>query len=167
VPTTSTPNPITVLDHAAIGAPITRAGISLFPAYLFQPLTVPVVTGRADAIQIAEADDESVPTLSVTSLIDDPFLVLEGETVAGALQQRTLNVSVLVPPRQRLDIPVSCVQAGRWGGARTFSGSSDQVSRRVRRVKSATVAANLRRSGHKRSDQVFAAAPGAGRDEHL
>ena len=195
MPTPSAANPITVLEHAAIGAPITRAGVSLFPVYLFQPLTVPVVTGRADAIQIAEADEESVPTLSVTSLIDEPFLLLEGETVAGGLQQRTLNVSVLIPPRQRLDIPVSCVEAGRWGGTRTFTGSSGQVSRRVRRAKSATVAENLRRSGHKRSDQgavwesvgfeldrldlasptgnfaaadqVFAAAPGAGRDEHL
>lgn len=192
--TPSAPSPIDVLDHAAVGAPITRAGVSLFPVYLFQPLSLPVVTCRPGAIQIAEADAESVSTLTVTSLIDDPFLLLEGATVAGGLQQRTLDVSVLVPPRQRLDIPVSCVEAGRWGGARTFSGSSGHVSRRVRRTKSATVAENLRRSGHKRSDQgavwesvgheldrldlvsptanfaasdeVFAASPGAGRDQH-
>lgn len=153
MPTPSTPAPIPVLEHAAIGAPITRAGVSLFPVYLFQPLSRPVVTGTPDALQIAEADAESVPTLTVTSVIDEPFLLVEGETVAGGLQQRTLNVSVLVPPRQRLDIPVSCVEAGRWGGARTFSGSSGHVSRRVRRAKSATVAENLRRTGHKRSDQ--------------
>ena len=91
MPTPPAPNPITALDHAAIGAAITRAGVSLFPVYLFQPMTVPVVTGRADALQIAEADEESVPILSVTSLIDDPFLLLEGETVAGGLQQRTLT----------------------------------------------------------------------------
>ncbi len=154
MPTSSFPDPIAVLEHAAIGAPITRAGVSLFPIYLFQPLTVPVVTALPGAIEIAEADDESVPTLTVTSAIDDPFLLLEGETVAGGLQQRTLNVSVLVPPRQRLDIPVSCVEAGRWGGARDFAGTSGHVSRRVRRAKSASVAENLRRTGHKQSDQI-------------
>ena len=153
MPTPSAPAPIAVLEHAAVGAPITRAGVSLFPVYLFAPLSRPVVTGTPEALEIAEADAESVPTLTVTSVIDDPFLLVEGETVAGGLQQRTLNVSVLVPPRQRLDIPVSCVEAGRWGGARTFSGSSGHVSRRVRRAKSATVAENVRRTGHKRSDQ--------------
>lgn len=153
MPTPSTLAPIAVLEHAAIGAPITRAGVSLFPVYLFQPLSSPVITGTPGALEIAEADAESVPTLTVTSVIDDPFLLVEGETVAGGLQQRTLNVSVLVAPRQRVDIPVSCVEAGRWGGARTFSGTSGHVSRRVRRAKSATVAENVRRTGHKRSDQ--------------
>ena len=195
MPTSDAPNPTSVLDHAAVGAPITRAGVSLFPVYLFQPFAVPLVTGRPGAIQIAEAESESVPTLTVTSVIDDPFLLLEGETVAGGLQQRTLNVSVLVPPRQRLDIPVSCVEAGRWGGARTFAGTSGQVSRRVRRAKSASVAENLRRTGHKQSDQgvvwetvgfeldrlevespsanfaasdqVFAAAAGSDREDHV
>lgn len=145
--------PITQLEHAAVGAPITRVGVSLFPVYLFQPLHTTLVTGRPDAIHIAEADAESVPTLSVTSVIDDPFLLVEGETVAGGLQQRTLNVSVLVPPRKRLDIPVSCVEAGRWSGNKSFAGSSGHVSRRVRRAKSATVEQNLRRAGHKLSDQ--------------
>jgi hypothetical protein len=153
MPASPIPAPVGVLEHAAVGAPITRAGVSLFPIYLFQPLATPVVTGTPGALEITEADVESVPTLTVTSVIDSPFLLVEGETVAGGLQQRTLNVSVLVPPRQRLDIPVSCVEAGRWGGARTFSGSSGHVSRRVRRAKSATVAENLRRTGHKHSDQ--------------
>ena len=144
---------MTVLEHAAVGAPITRVGVSLFPVHLFQPLAVPVVTGTPGAVEVAEAESESVPTLTVTSTIDDPFLLVEGETVAGGLQHRTLNVSVLVPPRARLDIPVSCVEAGRWGGSRAFTGTSGQTSRRVRRAKSAGVAQSLRQTGSKHSDQ--------------
>ena len=149
----STPAPLAVLEHAAVGAPITRAGVTLFPVYLFQPLPVTVVTGTPGAVEVAEADTESVLTLTVTSQIDDPFLLVEGETVAGGLQHRTLNVSVLVPPRARIDVPVSCVEAGRWGGDRQFRGSGGHTSRRVRRAKSAGVAENLRRSGTKHSDQ--------------
>jgi len=151
--TPSAPTPITGLDRAAVGAPITRAGVSAFPIYVVGTLPQPVITGVPDAVKISEAEVASVPTLSVTSVIDDPFLLVEGETIAGGRQQRTLNVTVLVPPRERLDIPVSCVEAGRWGGGSEFTGSSGQVSRRVRRAKSVTVAENVRRSGGKRSDQ--------------
>lgn len=147
------PHPLSVLEHAAVGAPITRVGVSLFPLYLAQQSPVSVLTHTPEALQITEADQESVPTLVVTSVVDDPVLLVEGETLAGGLQQRTLNVSVLVPPRASLEIPVSCVEAGRWGGSREFSGSSGQASRRVRRVKSEGVQQSLRRSGTKHSDQ--------------
>src|SRR5439155_20093766 len=42
----------------------------------------------------------------------------EGEEVLGAQQNRTFDVSVLVPARRRLRVPVSCVEAGRWDGPR-------------------------------------------------
>lgn len=145
--------PLAALEHAAVGAPVTRAGVSLFPVYLFQPLPTGVVSGRPGTVEIAEAEEASVPTLVATSLADEPVLLAEGETVAGGRQQRTLNVSVLLPPRARVEIPVSCVEAGRWGGGQQFTGTSGHTSRRVRRAKSATVARNLRRTGHKASDQ--------------
>jgi len=145
--------PVLALEHASLGAPITRAGVTLFPVYLFQPLSAPVVTGLPDSIAVKEAESESVPTLSVTSKIDQVFLLVEGETVAGGLQTRSLNVSVLVPPRASLDIPVSCIEAGRWGGSRSFTGSAGHVSRRVRRAKSAGVEQSLRHTGRKTSNQ--------------
>lgn len=147
------PFPLAVLEHAAVGAPITRAGVSLFPVYLFQPSDVSLLASSPATVEIAEVDQETVPTLTVTSTADEPVLLVEGETVAGGLQQRCLNVSVLVPPRARFEVPVSCVEAGRWGGSRGFSGTSGQTSRRVRRAKAEGVHRNLRRTGHKDSDQ--------------
>ncbi|MEZ5311056.1 MAG: DUF6569 family protein [Microthrixaceae bacterium] len=145
--------PMDVLERAAVGAPISRSGISLFPLYVIQPFTPAIATGIADAIRIDENDQQMVSTIKVTSLIDKPFLLVEGETFKGGLQQRTLNVSVLVPPRVELDIPVSCVEAGRWSGDRSFDGVSGQVSRRVRRAKAEGVAQNVRLADHKASDQ--------------
>ena len=147
------PLPLAVLEHAAVGAPITRAGVSLFPVYLFQPSDVSLLVSNATTVEITEADEEVVPILTVTSTADDPVLLVEGETVAGGLQQRCLNVSVLVPPRARLEVLVSCVEAGRWGGSRGFSGASGQTSRRVRRAKVDGVHRNLQRTGRKDSDQ--------------
>ena len=46
------------------------------------------------------------------------MLFYEGEEVRGAQQDRTLDVSVLVPARSRVKVPVSCVEHGRWDGSR-------------------------------------------------
>lgn len=154
MPARSVPPALEALERAAVGAPITRLGVSLFPVHVLQPLPTRVITGAPGAVEITEADAESVPTLAVTSLVDDPVLLVEGETLAGGLQQRTLNVSVLVPPRSRLDVPVSCVEASRWGGSRDFEGVSGQTSRRVRRAKAASVSRSVRETGHKHSDQM-------------
>ena len=51
----------------------------------------------------------------MVNLADLPLLLLEGEMVVGADQNRTLNVSVLVAARSSTVVPVSCVEQGRWG----------------------------------------------------
>ena len=43
------------------------------------------------------------------------MLLLEGEEVIGAQQNRTFDVSVLVGPGAKLRVPVSCVEAGSLG----------------------------------------------------
>jgi len=146
--------PVPALEHASVGAPINRMGVSLFPVYVHQPLGQRIRTGREAGFSIAEADDETVPTLVASNLGAEPLLLVEGETLAGGLQQRTLNVSVLMGAHRTVAVPVSCVEAGRWGGSRDFSGSTGQTSRRVRRAKAETVRNSVRRTGDKLSDQA-------------
>ena len=43
-----------------------------------------------------------------------PVLLLEGEAIVGAKQNRTLVASVLVGAGQTVSVPVGCVQRGRW-----------------------------------------------------
>ena len=59
----------------------------------------------------------SVNDLVVHNPLDVPVLLYEGEEVLGAQQNRTFDVSVLVAARSVLQVPVSCVEAGRWDGA--------------------------------------------------
>jgi hypothetical protein len=79
--------------------------------------------------------------------------LVEGETVTGGQQNRVLNVSVLVPGGATINVPVSCVEAGRWNGRSAFERGRTFAPRRVRRVKNMTVSDSVRRGGTKSSDQ--------------
>lgn len=56
----------------------------------------------------------SVPELLVVNPIDERVLLFDGEELVGAMQNRILNVSVLVDVQSTVRIPVSCVEEGRW-----------------------------------------------------
>ena len=56
-----------------------------------------------------------MPGLVVDVATDDPVLLVEGEMLVGAKQNRTLDVTVLCPGSERTLLPVSCVEQGRWG----------------------------------------------------
>ena len=48
---------------------------------------------------------------------DRPVLLLDGEELVGAKQNRILNLTVLAHQRMTIRLPVSCVGAGRWHDA--------------------------------------------------
>lgn len=50
-------------------------------------------------------------------------LLLDGEELRGGLQNRVVNKSILVPAHTELEIPVSCVERGRWSSATRVGGS--------------------------------------------
>jgi hypothetical protein len=139
------------LERAAIGRPITRVGVSLFPIYL--PGVDPIDIASSTGLQIRELADPNVPNLTVTNPGERPVLLVEGETVVGGQQNRTLNVSVLVPAGATIEVPVSCVEAGRWNGRSEFDRGRTFATRRVRRVKQETVARSVHAFGQKSTDQ--------------
>ena len=59
-----------------------------------------------------------VQRLVATNPLEVPVLLYEGEQVEGAQQDRTLDVSVLVGAGASVEVPVTCVERGRWDGAR-------------------------------------------------
>jgi hypothetical protein len=69
-------------------------------------------TGRFRVTEVSEAGH--VPELRVVNDLDQAVLLLDGEELVGAKQNRVVNLTILVPARATLTIPVSCVEAGRW-----------------------------------------------------
>lgn len=68
-----------------------------------------------DRVQITELDqDGSVPELKLVNQGKKPVLVVEGEELVGAKQNRTVNISFLIAGKTEIILPVSCVEQGRW-----------------------------------------------------
>ena len=95
-----------------------------------------------------------VPELAAENLSDELILILDGEVLLGAKQNRTINTSVLLAPKSTTVIPVSCVEQGRWSyRSRHFSPSEDFISPEMRSRKVASVHENLKRSARYHSNQ--------------
>ncbi len=96
----------------------------------------------------------SVPELKVINNADVSVLLLDGEEVAGAKQNRVLNTSILVKEKSELIIPVSCTEQGRWSyQTDEFSNSENILSYKIRSKKAASVSDSLREGGNYQSDQ--------------
>jgi hypothetical protein len=82
-------------------------------------------------------------------------LLLDGDELVGAKQDRVLTSTVLIPPRTTLRIPVACVERGRWWSARSGVTHEDRtLFARARAENMAAVDASLRAAGERRTDQL-------------
>lgn len=96
----------------------------------------------------------SVPELVVVNDSDHYVLLLDGEEVAGAKQNRVLNTTILLDRRSRTLIPVSCTEQGRWAYAsEKFFHSGNVMSSKIRRRKSLSVSDSLKMNACFASDQ--------------
>ncbi|HXG31088.1 MAG TPA: DUF6569 family protein [Thermodesulfobacteriota bacterium] len=62
-------------------------------------------------------EKEIVATVSEVVLINkskEHVLIIDGDHLIGAKQNRVVNKTIIVPPRSQIVIPVSCTEQGRW-----------------------------------------------------
>lgn len=109
--------------------------------------------GCARVTEVSESG--SVPELKFINECDRPVLLLDGEELVGAKQNRILNLSVLAPANQTIVIPVSCVEAGRWRADSTEFASASRAHYAAGRARKAVhVTQSLRVAGSRQSDQA-------------
>lgn len=109
------------------------------PAYdVLRPETLNLVS-------ITEVSDAgSVPRLRVNNGLDCRLYLMDGQELVGAKQNRILNTDVLVPGKSSLDIPVSCVEQGRWRSVSPTFSPGKAASHRTRSGKMERVYASLK-----------------------
>lgn len=104
---------------------------------------------------IGEVSQEGrVPELKVNNKSDTPVLLLDGEELAGAKQNRVLNTTILLKENSETIIPVSCTEQRRWSyESKEFAESGTVMIPKMRKMKSQTVSDSLHESREYRSDQ--------------
>jgi hypothetical protein len=81
-------------------------------------------------------------------------LIIDGEELVGAKQNRIVNLTILVAANSTLEIPVTCVEAGRWGyRSRTFSSSGRAHYSSARAMKLRQVSSSMALDGSQHADQ--------------
>ena len=109
--------------------------------------------GHVEITEISDAG--SVPELRVINRGDRPTLIIDGEELVGAKQNRIVNLSILIPALAKLTIPVSCVEAGRWSArSRAFAAAprTQYATGRARRMEQVSDA--MRSHGARHADQA-------------
>jgi hypothetical protein len=158
-----TPAVATFLSEIEIGAPTSFKRITLWPLLSkskpaarlgYRPLAEALERGEVVVEEIS--DTGSVPNVRVRNLCDEALLVLFGEELRGAKQNRIANASFLVPPKGEIVIDVSCVEAGRWhshtrptsgGSASPRFESTGSVVSHAMRMRMSTAVADSRAAG--------------------
>jgi hypothetical protein len=141
-----------VLAALELGTPTSYRGITIAPLF---PRAAPVAAYRTLdealglGLRIAEIEGSaSVPELTVVNPTADTVLLYDGEELVGAMQNRILNLSVLVGPDCELRIPVSCVERGRWRPVSPDFGAARHASHpELRRLKAEQLQYQPRGSG--------------------
>jgi hypothetical protein len=87
----------------------------------------------AGAFKVTEQGSGTVNEVIAHNIGDRPVLVLEGESIVGARQNRVVVMDVLVPPGKSAPVPVGCVERGRWHWtSREFDAASLPVEPELR-----------------------------------
>jgi hypothetical protein len=147
------------LEALAVGAPQAHRNLALYPllgerddpaGYLLLDEALEKNLARVTEVSAGG----SVPELAFENGSAEKILLVDGDELVGAKQNRVINLSILVAGGKRIVIPVSCVEQGRWSyRSRDFAPAKRALFAKLRAKKMAAVSHSLRERGTRHSDQ--------------
>ena len=117
-----------------ISGPVVHENLAIYFVHgTSQAGAVPLTLAEALSRHLAEVRETGhVNALEIENLSDQPIFVQAGDIVKGGRQDRTLAVSLLLPPKSgRIPIASFCVESGRWsprGGEDSHAFASAQAA---------------------------------------
>ena len=93
-------------------------------------------------VEIKELEHSTVNTVSCKNDSVTPLILIDGDEITGAMQNRIINDTLLIPAKSTINIPVSCSEHGRWhtkgegAESRTFKPSLYSANHSTRSRKS-------------------------------
>lgn len=135
-------------NNIAVQKPLARGNFVVFP------LTAKKMKSIGDFMTLDEAAETKsvvvseigenaaqVDTLTVENKSDKPLFLLSGEICYGGKQNRIIRHSMVISPGQKMEVPVRCIEQGRWSG-----GHSDFMA-----LKKANAPAGVRQAAQQKS----------------
>jgi hypothetical protein len=147
------------IENLYTGADISVNGLRLTPLFVKEESPLPYLeleeALKQNLVEITEVSEQgSVPNLQVTNKSLKDILILDGEELIGAKQNRIVNTTIVVPAHSSVVTPVSCVEQGRWHyTSKEFSTGDSFSYPSLRRQKHRDVTSSLRSTGRYSSDQ--------------
>lgn len=130
------------LGHATSAGALTT--IALYAPPPTRPVPYLLLAHALTAGSMSLHEQGAVDRLRARNTARSPVLVLEGDHVLGAKQNRTVISSALLGARGETELPVACVERGRYAGiSEKFDGAATVVPATVRRVVKTSVTSSL------------------------
>lgn len=149
------------LQNLDLGEPSEYGGICVYPVFhesdeLPHPYISCAEALREEKLKVTEVNKNGVvSTILAINLGELPILILAGEELIGAKQNRIVNSSVLLRPHSETMLPVNCTEQGRWHHASPeFQDSGSVALHSVRRSQSRNVTGSLKADGSYAGDQT-------------
>lgn len=150
---------IETLNRLTLGDPATFEGLTLYPLFNGKEGQPDYITldealehGFARVTEVSEGG--SVPDLQFENRGEHKVLLVDGDELVGAKQNRVVNLSILVAGHAKLQIPVSCVERGRWSyRSREFSSAKRNLYAGARAAKMGQVTMRMKGVGERYADQ--------------
>lgn len=146
-------------DCLHVGPPQHAQALAVFPIFGSEPRAEYVSFAEAQAVGVTITEvvaEASVNALVVVNRASTPVLLFEGEEVLGAQQNRIFDVTVLVAAGTELEVPVACVEEGRWDDfrhAEAFDAAPQVAYPALRRTKNMAARTRAAAGGEARADQ--------------
>ena len=125
-------------DPVRISGPVTHENLTVYFIHgTSAPGQAPLTLEEALTKRTVEVRETgNVNQLEIENRGNEPVFIQSGDIVKGGQQDRTLMVSLLLPPKSgRIPIASFCVEQGRWSArgkedVKTFASSSGNVPSR-------------------------------------
>ena len=148
------------LKEAKIGRKQSHQNLAIFPLLSSYAIGLDYITLdealTEGLIEVVEVNEEgTVPELKVVNRSPCMILILDGEELVGAKQNRIVNTTILIQEKTTTVIPVSCLEQGRWAHTSPrFDSEERLMTAQLRAMKSEQVHRSIRTSDDYYSDQV-------------
>jgi hypothetical protein len=142
-----------------LGTGITHQNMSVYPVFTetdeasrYLSLDEALRDNRIKITEVSESGD--VPNLNAKNNAEIAILILAGEELVGAKQNRIVNATFLIGVGRSVAIPVSCVEQGRWRyRSKEFSSENRMCHPSLRRGVHQDVMYSIREGSGYRTNQ--------------